>query len=158
MSDFEVDLAAAFGLAWEPSTDADVMPGGSSTVEIVRVEGGSQDSAGAMRMRGEVSAGTRVWAGANFFPDSEREPVNLSGKHRLRFSARGTPGSHAMLFFGTSPMPAMVSFELADPSVWTVVEIDLGVKRVPSSELVFVFVGTTTPGPFELWIDDVRFD
>lgn len=158
VSDFEADLGAAFGLAWEPATDADVVPGGSSTVEVVRAEGGAQGSAGAMRMRGEVSSGVRVWAGANFFPDREREPVNLSGKRRLRFWARGTPGTHAVLFFGTSPMPAMASFELADPNEWTLVELDLEAQRVPSSELVFVFVGTTRPGPFELWIDDVRFD
>lgn len=158
VSDFELDLTTAFGLAWEPSVDADVIPGGRSTVELARAEGGAQGSAGAMRMRGEVAAGARAWAGANFFPGREREAVNLSGKHRLRFMARGTPGRHAVLFFAGSPMPALAGFELVDPSAWTLVEIDLDAQRVPSAELVFVFIGATTPGPFELWIDDVRFE
>ncbi|KIG19461.1 amidohydrolase [Enhygromyxa salina] len=156
VSDFEVDLSTAYGLAWEPATDE--VAGGTSSVELSRVAGGMLGSEGALLIRGEVAAGTRAWAGANFFPSVERATVNLSSKRWLRFGARGTPGTHAVLLFGSSPMPTMASFELADAREWTLVEIDLEAIRAPSSELTFVFIGATTPGPFELRIDDVRIE
>jgi imidazolonepropionase-like amidohydrolase len=155
ISDFETDLSVRFGLPWETSTDA--IAGGSSTVGLDRVEGGVR-STGALRMQGVVAEGPRGWAGANFFPDGDRKPVNLSSKHVLRFWARGTPGEHAVLFFASSPIPVFASFELADPSAWIEVEIDLDALRVPTWDLMLVFIGATTPGAFELQIDEVRLD
>ena len=155
ISDFELDLSARFGLAWEPSTDA--IAGGTSTVELARGEPGHA-SEGALVIRGLVAAGSRSWAGANFFPDLERKPANLSGKHALRFWARGTPGPRSVLVFNSSAMPVIIPFEVVSATEWQQVVIDLDEHRVPSWDLLFVFIGATSPGPFELQLDDVGMD
>ncbi len=156
ISDFESDLSARFGLPWEPSTD-----GPGSTVELSHGQdpGPGPGSKGALVIRGTVAAGPRAWAGANFFPGgAERKPANLASKHRLDLRVRGTPGERAVLLFNSSMMPIFVTFEVSSAVEWRHVEIDLDMHHVPMWDLVFMFVGSTVPGSFELQIDDIRLD
>ncbi|MCH9651579.1 MAG: CIA30 family protein [Deltaproteobacteria bacterium] len=104
ISDFEASegLHTEFGFGWRTSTDS--MRGGDSTVTMERIDGGAQQSRGALEVSGEIRRGsTSTWAGAKLFlGDNPTQPVDLSDTTELVFWARGDGGSYRISLFTKS--------------------------------------------------------
>ena len=103
---------AAFG-SWMTTSDA--MMGGKSVANIKVVDGGANNSKGALDISGETIPGAQfLWAGAMYVPGSSPEDaVNLSSKKEISFWAKGD-GQTYTLALGTATtqgqMPAMKQF------------------------------------------------
>ncbi len=101
ISDFESadGLPTEFGFGWRISTDS--MRGGVSSVTMERVEGGAQDSLGALEVAGEIRRGsTSTWAGAKLFLGTNpTQPQDLSDTDELVFWARGDGGTYRVSLF-----------------------------------------------------------
>lgn len=159
VSDFDGGaLEAAFG-SWQPTTDR--MAGGASVVEHAVVDGGADDSRGALRVAGEVRPGFAFpWSGVIFFPASQpMQPVDLSTRRELVFRVRGDGRSYsAMLFSGASMqgMPAMQAF-VAGPQ-WQQVRLPLDGFPGGDPSLVrgIAFTAGQPHGGFEFFLDDVE--
>lgn len=111
ISEFDAGaIDSAYGSGWIATTDR--MMGGASSAQLRLVAGGAAESAGALRVGGEVKAqAAQLWAGAMFNPaDQPMQPVNASAARELVFWLRGDGRDVAVLLFhGDSPMPATLS-------------------------------------------------
>src|SRR5262249_55598967 len=83
ISDFDEGRPSVrFGQDWQVSTDS--LRGGKSTAEMKVIDGGSENSKGALQITGEVVASPVSWAGVIFFPGpTPMAPVNLSSRKAL---------------------------------------------------------------------------
>ncbi|HEX2210420.1 MAG TPA: CIA30 family protein [Longimicrobium sp.] len=160
VSDFDgVGPVARFGFGWTVSTDR--VLGGASTAEIHVVPGGAGESAGCLRVRGQVRAGAPfTWAGAIYHPGpSPVQPANLSRFRALRFHARGDGGTYRVILFsrGLGVVPAIREFR-AGPA-WSRHTFPLReFSGMDGHDLTGVlFSGGPAEGPFTFWIDDVEF-
>ena len=105
-------VSAAYG-SWEAVTDS--MGGGKSVASLEVVDGGANNSKGALRVSGETMPGSQfLFAGAAFSPGSSlQDPVNLSGKKEVSFWAKGDGKTYVFLVSAQSlqgRMPKMEHF------------------------------------------------
>jgi len=105
-------IDAAYG-SWEAVTDA--MGGGKSVASLQLVDGGANNSRGALRVSGETLPGSQfLFAGAAFSPGSSlQDTVNLSAKKEISFWAKGDGKTYAFLVTAQSlqgQMPVLKQF------------------------------------------------
>jgi beta-glucosidase len=89
-------ISAAYG-SWEAVTDS--LGGGKSVASLQIVDGGANNSKGALRVSGETISGAQfLFAGAAFSPGSSlQDPVNLSAKKEISFWAKGDGKTYVFL-------------------------------------------------------------
>jgi beta-glucosidase len=150
-------VSANYG-SWTSASDS--MQGGKSTVSIQVVEGGANNSKGALRVIGEIIAGAPfTWAGALFVPGSSFEdPANFSSKKTISFWAKGY-GKTYVLAMGTqsrqNQMPAMRPF-VAGPD-WKQYSFSISSFETDGHDVTnLAFARGQEPGKFEFEIDQVE--
>jgi imidazolonepropionase-like amidohydrolase len=125
ISDFEgAELSVQFGFGWQPTTDQ--MAGGASIVALTRSTPGSQKSAAAMRVSGEIKAGFAFpWSGAMWFPAQQpMQAVDYASRSEIVFDTRGDGGSYSvMVFSGESVQGIPVSVRFVASPQWQTVRI-----------------------------------
>jgi hypothetical protein len=135
------------------------MMGGTSTVELGRVEPGAAETAAALSITGEVRQGMSPWSGAMFFPGPQpMAPSDLSRFRAIEMWVRGEAGEYRLLGFATSlgMMPAEHRFEVTED--WTRVEVPFEALTGLDPKVVTGFFVGAGPevGPFRLEVDEVR--
>lgn len=162
ISDFERgDLLAAFGVGWQPATDA--LYGGTSTVALDPGIRGAHGSKHALQLSGTVVAGKgpATYAGAMFFPGAAPlQPANLGRFKQLTFSARANAPTEltVMLFASQLGVTAGRTTIPLGPR-WTRHTLPLTkLAEIEPYDVTGLFLGVTTPGPFTLELDDIRLE
>ena len=156
---------SSYGLGWHAADDK--MRGGNSTIAQHLIDGGAQNSRGALEVTGDVGTAIQYpFVGTSFLPNGkENVPfpdqgfMDYSGKKTLSFYARGDGQAYSVVVMGPvmDAIPSMYGF-VAGPD-WQEVRVplqDLGnadLKRVK-----LVSFGTMTPGKFRFQIDNVRLE
>jgi imidazolonepropionase-like amidohydrolase len=161
VSDFENDtVETAFGSGWMVSTDRFV--GGKSQATFTVVPGGARGSKGSLRIAGTIDDKPQSrWAGVLFSPGpAPMAPANLSANRAVSFWAKGDGKTFSvMLFFQARGFtPSVQSFvATADWQQHRYLLKDF--DGCDGNGLMGLFFGGgAEAGPFELQIDDVRFD
>ncbi len=158
ISDFEARrVAASFGAGWVVSTDA--YAGGKSKATMEWTAGGAEGSRGAMKLSGEiVPGGSALYAGALFSPGPGMfQPVNLSSKKALSFWAKGEAKTCAVDFFVQSLgfRPVIATFAIGPE--WKEYQFSFVDLKIDGTGVMGIFIGAAQdPGPFTLYIDNVR--
>ena len=154
------DMSVAFGAGWADSTDA--IQGGASSVLTRVVAPGAMESAGALRLTGQIEPGAAYpWAGVTFSPGSAPfAPENLSSKSGVSFYARGDGGAYVVMLFLQSNgfTPVSQAFKVGPEwASYTFPFEQFG--GTDARDLMGVFIGAVgKTGPFELEIDEVLFE
>jgi beta-glucosidase len=150
-------ISASYG-SWMTASDA--MQGGKSTVSMQLVEGGANNSKGALSVAGEIIAGAQfAYAGALFVPGASfDDPVSLSSKKTISFWAKGD-GKTYVLAVGTQSrqgqMPAMQRF-VAGPD-WKQYSFTISSFETDGHDITnLAFARGGEPGKFEFEIDQVE--
>ena len=161
VSDFEQEKPESrFGAGWIVWTDTSM--GGKSTATLKIAPGGAHGSKGCLDISGDVVAsGLNVlWAGAMFVPGKARmDPVDLSAKKSLSFWAKGEGRPYTVMIFAQSFGYEPVGQSFSAGPEWKQFTFPLkSFKGTDGHGLMGVFVGSPTPGKFDLLIDDVRFE
>jgi imidazolonepropionase-like amidohydrolase/DNA polymerase III delta prime subunit len=158
ISDFDrSDLTTSFGSGWQSATDSFI--GGTSTVKLDPTARGADRTKHALRLSGTVVAGSPTqWAGAMFFPGpAPMEPANLSRFKRVVFTARAeAPAQLTVMLFARQlgQTPALTTLEVGPR--WTSHLLNLAdISPIEPYDVVGLFFGATTPGPFTLEIDEI---
>jgi imidazolonepropionase-like amidohydrolase len=161
VSSFEGErIDSAFGSGWTVSTDRFV--GGQSQASLGIARGGANESKGCLRIIGTVEDRPQPrWAGALFSPGAvPMAPANLSARTAIHFRARGDGKTYSIMLFARSKgfAPAILTFA-AGPD-WQEHRFALkDFERADASGITGLFFGSgLDAGPFELLIDDVRFE
>jgi imidazolonepropionase-like amidohydrolase len=160
ISDFDEGTAptAKFGSGWSISTDS--IRGGQSTAQMKIVDGGAENSKGALQIDGTIVESAVAWAGAMFFPGSApMTPVNLSSKKAITFWAKGDGHSYRVMVYSQTNgyIPQMQSFD-AGPE-WKKVTMPLSAFTTDGHDVMGIFFGAwSSPGHFTLVIDNVRLE
>jgi len=136
---------------------SDSMQGGKSTSSTKAVEGGANNSKGALQISGEVVASGQVqYAGLGFGPGSSpMEPANLSKKKTISFWAKGDGKSYlvAVVSKGLEGMPPNKPFVAgAEWKQYSFPLSDFG----DGSEITSVAFVSVAPGKFSFEIDEVE--
>ena len=158
ISDFDGGtLETAFGAGWMASSDQ--FMGGNSIANTQWIEGGAAGSRGAMRVQGEVKAGSPYpWAGVMFSPGAApMQAVDLRKREAIRLRVRGTPGDYVLVLLTGQGMPASVHINVQEQ--WQ--EARIALKDVPGADLSAVMafgVTNNRVGKFQFDIDDVHLD
>ncbi len=151
-------LPAKFGAGWVQTTDQ--MAGGASVVEIKRIVGGADGSAGALAITGEIKTGFAFpWSGVMYFPATQpMQPADLSSRKTLVFKVRGDGRTYqVMLFSGAQvqSMPIMQSFVAG--SAWK--EVSISLDGFNGADLTRVrgiaFTAGQPQGAFAFQIDNI---
>jgi imidazolonepropionase-like amidohydrolase/beta-lactamase class A len=158
ISDFDAgDVTATFGTGWQPSTDA--MAGGSSTADLTVVDGGANDSEGALAIAGEVTdAVPFAWAGAIFMPGATVfAPFDLSSKPLLHFWAKGDEREYQLQLFCANLGQAPVNQPFDVDEEWQ--EFTFNLANMGGCDTIgvngLVFSTGPTPGEFAFQLDEV---
>ena len=159
ISDFDDGTSAAkFGNGWQVSTDSYM--GGKSTAQMRVVEGGAENTKGALQIDGETVQNSIVWAGAMFFPGpTPMAPANLSSKKSISFWTKGDGANYRVMVYskGNGYVPKMQSF-VAGPE-WKKVTMPFTAFDTDGHDLMGIFFGAASaPGRFTLLIDNVRLE
>jgi hypothetical protein len=149
-------MTSSFGAGWDATTDT--IAGGTSSSQLTVVPGGATGSARALHVKGTIVGPLPyAWSGTAFFPGKQRmDPVNLVGLS-LHFWCKGDGATYRLLFFTRSggPRPYGTTF-VAGPT-WH--EEDVPLAKIPGLDakdvIMILWVGGPTPGPFELWLDEL---
>src|SRR5882672_3564496 len=158
VSNFDAGKVAANYGSWTTLTD--VVTGGKSTASIQVVDGGANNSKGALRVTGELIQGAPfLWAGAFFAPgESLADVVNLSGKKTISFWAKGDGKPYALSVSTESrqgQMPAMQVF-VAGPE-WKQFSFPISVFETDGHDVTNLgFARGQEAGKFEFEIDEVE--
>jgi beta-glucosidase len=153
----EMKIAANYG-SWISTTDAE--NGGKSTGSMQVVEGGANNSKGALRVTGEVVAGGPFpYSGVMFVPGSSpMDVVNLSSKNTISFWAKGDGNSYAVALLtegNAGGMPAIKPF-LAGPE-WKQYSFPMSSFQTDGTDIRgLAFARGQEPGKFEFEIDQVE--
>jgi beta-glucosidase len=112
VSDFEDPKKLSTYGTWHALSDRDD-GGGASTASMTHVTGGANDSAGALRVTGEVKEGAPfAWAGVVFAPSPlTGEAANLSSKKEIAFWAKGDGQDYAVTLMSESRSGQMPVFK-----------------------------------------------
>jgi imidazolonepropionase-like amidohydrolase len=161
VSDFDGEtIRSAFGAGWMVSTDSFV--GGKSKASMKLAPGGAEGSKGALQIAGTIQDRPQPrWAGALFSPGSAMmQPANLSSKKAISFRARGDGKTYSIMTFSMSGGFSRAEKSFVAGKEWQKHRFEL--KDFGGSDgtaLMGVFFGGgPATGPFELLIDDVRFE
>src|SRR5262245_42130611 len=159
ISDFDGgSMATAFGSGWSVSTDQ--IAGGHSDATIDVAPGGAAGSAGALSVRGTITAGlSYAWAGAMFSTGPQpMAPADLSSKKEIVFWARGDgkPGRVMVFSESTGRVPLIRTFETG--AEWKEVAIPFSAfGSIDGHDVIaLLFAGGPAPGAFAFQIDGVR--
>jgi beta-glucosidase len=153
----DMKITANYG-SWISTTDAE--NGGKSTGSMQVVEGGANNSKGALRVSGEVVAGGPFpYSGVMFVPGSSpTDSVNLSSKKTISFWAKGDGKSYAIALLAESTaggMPAIKPF-VAGPE-WKEYSFPLSSFQTDGSDIRGLALARgQEPGKFEFEIDQVE--
>ena len=153
----DMKISANYG-TWISTSDSE--NGGKSTGSIQVVEGGANNSKGALRVTGEIVAGAPFpYSGVLFAPaGSPMESVNLSSKKTISFWAKGDGKSYACALLteaNAGGMPAIKPF-VADPE-WKQYSFSLSDFQTNGADIRgLVFARGQEPGKFEFEIDQVE--
>jgi len=153
----DLKVSASYG-GWIPASDQQI--GGKSTASIKAVEGGANQSKGALEVTGEVVSGSDFpFAGALFHPGSSpQEAVNLSIKHAISFWAKGDGGGYSVAVVTESnsgQMPGIRPF-VAGPE-WKQYTFPLSDFETDGHDITGVgFIRAPEPGKFEFEIDQLE--
>lgn len=154
------DLSAVFGSGWQSSTDSFI--GGTSTVRLDPSARGAQATRHALRLSGTVVAGNPAqWAGAMFFPGpAPMEPANLAKFKSVSFSARAeTPGTLTVMLFARQLGQTPALHTVPVDKKWTEHTVALAdIAAIEPYDIVGLFFGATTPGPYTIDLDEVRLE
>jgi imidazolonepropionase-like amidohydrolase len=161
VSDFEQGQPSSrFGKGWSVSTDQ--MMGGKSRADLAVVAPGARASKGALRVSGEVAPGRpdAIWAGALFSPGAQpMAPIDLSSSKELVFWARGDGKTYQLLLFAKSRGFTPAARPFTAGKSWSEVRFKLAdFDGMDGRDLMGVFFGAGSPGPFSFEIDDVAFN
>jgi imidazolonepropionase-like amidohydrolase len=163
ISRFEDDLSSGFAVGelavdWIRTTDQ--LANGKSTAELSIVKSGAQESAGAMRIDGEISTKFFFpWSGAGvFFSEDFTVPFDLSDYQTISFYARGDERELSVLLFTRTSRQRPASRTININSDWQLYEIELSSIRGAALDEVFGLAITAgrPKGEFYFEIDDVR--
>ncbi len=158
VSTFDDMKASANYGSWIVTTDAE--NGGKSTGSMQVVEGGANNSKGALRVTGEIVAGGPFpWSGAMFVPGSSpMDAVNLSSKKTISFWAKGDGKNYVIAVMteaNSGGMPAIQPF-VAGPE-WKQYSFAMSAFQTEGTDVRgLVFVRGGEPGKFEFEIDQVE--
>jgi beta-glucosidase len=150
-------IAANYG-SWISTTDAE--NGGKSTGSMHVVEGGANNSKGALRVAGEIVAGGPFpFSGVMFVPGSSpMDSVNLSSKKTISFWAKGDGKSYvvALLTEGNAGgMPGIKPF-VAGPE-WKEYSFPISAFQTDGTDFRgLAFARGQEAGKFEFEIDQVE--
>jgi hypothetical protein len=153
----DMKISSNYG-SWITTTDAE--NGGKSTGSMQVVEGGANNSKGALRVTGEIVAGGPFpWSGVMFVPGSSpMEAVNLSRAKGVSFWAKGDGQSYVLALLTESNaggMPAFQSF-VAGPA-WKLYSFALSTFQTDGADIRgLIFARGQQPGKFEFEIDQVE--
>jgi hypothetical protein len=153
----DVKIAANYG-SWISTTDAE--NGGKSTGSMQVVEGGANNSKGALRVSGEIVAGGPFpYSGVMFVPGSSpMDSVDLSGKKTISFWAKGDGKSYAVALItegNAGGMPAIKPF-VAGPE-WKQYSFAMSDFQTEGADIRgLVFARGQEAGKFEFEIDQVE--
>jgi hypothetical protein len=154
--------AAPFGVGWNASGDAD--RGGTSRATQHLVEGGAQNSKGALEVSGTIGDSIQyATAGTWFLPAgvAKGASMDFSSKKTLSFFARGDGKSYKVFVISgavENVAPGMYDFK-AGPE-WEEVRVPLDVIGVQDITRVKVlgFASFMRTGDFRFQIDNVRLE
>ena len=137
----------------------DSMQGGKSTASIQVVDGGANNSKGALRITGEVIPGAAfTWAGALFAPGSSPEDlVNLSSKQAISFWAKGDGKTYVLAVRTLSrqnEMPGIKTF-VAGPD-WQQYSFPISSFNTDGQDVLTLAFVQSVVGKFEFEIDQVE--
>jgi imidazolonepropionase-like amidohydrolase len=161
VSDFDGEkVQSAFGNGWSVSTDSFV--GGKSKASFRLVSGGAEGSKGALQISGTVDDRPQPrWAGVLFSPGAVMmQPANLSSKKAISFRAKGDGKTYSIMTFSISGGFSRAEKQFAAGKEWQ--EHRFALKDFDGCDgsglMGLFFGGSPEVGPFELLIDDVRFE
>lgn len=146
-------VAANYG-SW--ITGSDAMQGGKSIAKMEVVDGGAENSKGALRVTGEIIPGAPfTWAGALFVPGSSPvDPVNLSSKKVISFWAKGDGKTYAIAV-GTqakqNQMPAIKTFVAG--AEWKQYSFPISAFDTEGEDITNLAFAQSSVGNFEFEID-----
>jgi imidazolonepropionase-like amidohydrolase len=160
VSDFEDGtMTTRFGAGWSMSND--VIAGGKSIAELSIGDGGAEGSTRSLAIHGTISnAFAQAWAGAMFSPGTQPfQPANLSGKHEIRFYARGDGKTYRLIVFSESKGFAPSAQTFVAGAEWKEIVFPLSAFGGTDGHdlTALIFSGGPTPGSFAFQIDNVRF-
>lgn len=148
---------AAFGSAWQPTSDA--MRGGASSAKVSVVAGGAKGTSKALRVEGEIKAGFPYpWAGAMLMPGTPPfSPVDASSRRELVFFARGDGKTYRVMIFSSSaPIPVERTFEAKEAFT----EVRFPLAEIPGVDWkglqAIGFSAGSEPRTFALEVDEVE--
>ncbi|MGA8431112.1 MAG: CIA30 family protein [Candidatus Sulfotelmatobacter sp.] len=149
-------IAASYG-SWTAAGDS--IQGGKSTASMQVVDGGANNSKGALRVTGEVISGAPfTWAGALFAPGSSPEdPANLSSKQAISFWAKGDGKTYALAVRTLSrqnEMPGIKTF-VAGPD-WQQYSFPISGFNTDGQDVLTLAFVQSAAGKFEFEIDQVE--
>jgi imidazolonepropionase-like amidohydrolase len=161
ISDFEQEGApqAKFGSGWMISTDQ--MMGGKSTAKMAVAAGGAEGSKNALRVTGDLAAGSAVaWAGVMFSPGATpMAPANLSSHKAIRFWVKGDGRTYQLMLFSKrlGYRPAVQTF-VAGPD-WKPVTLSFAAFGVADpNDIMGILWSASQPGAFTFDLDNIRLE
>ncbi len=158
VSNFDDGKTTASYGSW--TTLSDAVGNGKSTASMQVVDGGANNSKGALKITGELAAGAQfTWAGAFFVPGaSMQDAVNLSSKKTINFWAKGDGKSYVIAISTESKqnqLPAFVPF-VAGPE-WKQYSFPISGFQTDAHDVLSLgFVRGQELGKFEFEIDEVE--
>jgi beta-glucosidase len=153
----DMKVSANYG-SWMVATDAEM--GGKSIASIQVVEGGANQSKGALRVTGEVvPGGGYAWSGVLFAPGSSpMEAVNLSRKKTISFWAKGDGQNYTVALLTESSaggIPAMQPF-VAGPE-WKQYSFAMSAFQTDGADIRgLLFARALVPGKFDFELDQLE--
>ena len=149
--------SSRFGMGWMVSNDD--MAGGKSRGAVTVVDGGAEGTAKALRIAGTIDGAVPfAWSGAMLMPANiPMQPANLSAAKEIAFWARGDGKRYRVMVFAQSRgmTPATRFFEATGE--WKEFVFPWSAFATDGKDVIMVIVaGGPAPGPFELFIDNVR--
>jgi beta-glucosidase len=153
----DIKITANYG-SWISTTDAE--NGGKSTGSMQAVEGGANNSKGALRVMGEIVAGGPFpFSGVMFVPgSSQMDAANLSSKKTISFWAKGDGKNYAVALItegNSGGMPAIKMFA-AGPE-WKEYSFPVSSFQTDGTDIRgLAFAKGQEPGKFEFEIDEVE--
>jgi imidazolonepropionase-like amidohydrolase len=146
-----------FGLGWTISNDD--MAGGKSKGGVAVVEGGAEGTPRALRLSGTIDGAIPyAWSGAMFMPAAApMQPANLSSAKEISFWARGDGKRYRVMLFAQSKgmTPATRTFDVTPE--WKEYSFPMSAFATDGKDVIMLIIGAgPAPGPFEVFIDNVR--
>jgi hypothetical protein len=160
VSDFEGEpTAVKAGQPWTVSTDE--MMGGTSKAKLAAAAGGgAHGSKGALEISGElVQKGAMAWSGGMWMPGARPfQPMNLSAKKGFSFLARGDGKTYTVMLFTQRGGRAPAAVEITPGKDFGPIELTWAQfgGSDGSDVMAILLAQASTPGPFQLVIDDFQ--